>query len=143
MEKISPKSAARLSAAQSYYSILIDDMQNKDSALNASFDILKNENVKIKRKFSEDLLNFALKEKTEIESIIVKYLSNNKTIESINPLLLSIVSIAIAELLTDQKTDKPIIISEYLLLTSSFFGSQETGFVNAILDKFVKDSSNL
>lgn len=141
MPKTNPKSAARLSAAQSYYSMLIDKEQTKSSAINAAFDMLQKENVKIKRKFSEDLLSFSLEERTSIEASIQKYLGKDKTTDKINPLLLAILSIAIAELTLDKETDKPIIIDEYLKITSEFFGAQETGFVNAILDKFIKDNN--
>jgi transcription termination factor NusB len=46
-----------------------------------------------------------------------------------NPVLQAIVSISLAEMLSEKETDKPIIISEYLLITSNFFGRGETGFV--------------
>jgi transcription antitermination factor NusB len=137
---INPKSAARLSATQSFYSLLIDSNQNVDSATNASFKILNNENIKLKKKFTEDLVKFCISEKESLNFIIKKYLDREYTIETINPLLLSIVTVAVGELLMDQKTDRPIIVSEYVTIASDFFGPQETGFVNAILDKFIKDN---
>jgi transcription antitermination factor NusB len=140
MPKTNPRSAARLSASQSYYSMLIDKGQNKTSALNAAFDILSKENVKVKQKFSEELLSFSLDEKEAIDASIQKYMDKSKSVDKMNPLLLAILSIAIAELTLDKETDRPILINEYLKITSEFFGSQETGFVNAVLDKFVKDN---
>ncbi len=122
--------------------MLIDKQQTKDSAMNAAFELLQKESVKIKRKFSEELLDFCIREKPAIETTIKKYLGADKTIEKINPLLLAILSIAIAELTMDTKTDRPILINEYLKITSEFFGSQETGFVNAVLDKFIKDNTD-
>ena len=141
MPKSNPKSAARLSASQSLYSMLIDKEQTKNNALNAAFDILQKENVKIKRKFSEDLLDFSINERPFIEAAIVKNLDAGKTIEKINPLLLAILCIAIAELVMDKETDRPIIINEYLKITAEFFDRAETGFVNVILDKFIKDNA--
>jgi transcription termination factor NusB len=119
---------------------MIDKEQNKNNALNAAFDILQKENVKVKRKFSEDLLDLAINEKLFIETAIKKYLGQGKTIDSINPLLLAIICIAIAELVIDKETDRPIIINEYLKITAEFFDKAETGFVNVILDKFTKDN---
>ena len=141
MPKSNPKSAARLSTVQAYYSLLIDKGQNKTAALNAAFDILQKEKVGIKRKFSEELLDFMLNERSAIEASIQKYLSENKTVDKINPLLLAIISTAIAELTFDKETDRPILINEYLKITADFFDSQESGFVNAIMDKFVKDNA--
>jgi N utilization substance protein B len=139
MTETNPKSAARLSAVQAYYSVLIDNKLANDLALNSAVEILKKENLKIKTNFAAALLEFATKEKESIDFIIKKYLEKNKPIEKINPLLLSVVSVALAELLYDSKTDRAIIISEYLHICSEFFGRDETGFVNAILDKFVKE----
>lgn len=139
MKETNPKSAARLSAAQAYYSLLIDSKQNNISALNSAVEILKKENLKIKTNFAAALLDFVTKEKESIEFIIKKYLEKNKPIEKISPLLLAILSVALAELLYDSKTDRAIIISEYLHICSDFFGRDEVGFINAILDKFVKE----
>jgi N utilization substance protein B len=141
MPKTNPKSAARLSATQSYYSMLIDKGQNKTSALTAAFDILQKENVKVKQKFSEELLSFSLDEKEAIDATIAKAMDKSKSLDKMNPLLLAILSIGIAELTLDKETDRPILINEYLKITSEFFDSQETGFVNAVLDKFVKANS--
>jgi transcription antitermination factor NusB len=142
MPKSNPKSAARLTAVQTLYSMMIDKEQNKNNALDAAFDILNKENVKIKKKFSEELLDLAISEKAAIEATIKKYLEKEKTIEGINPLLLAIVTIGVAELTTDKTTDRPILINEYLKITSEFFGKGETGFVNVILDKYVKESAS-
>ncbi len=141
MEKMNPKSAARLLAVQSYYSMLMDKKQTKENAINTALEILKSEDLKVKKSFAEELLNFCLNEKDSIEFIIKKYLDKENSLEGMNPVLQAIVSISLAELLSEKETDKPIIISEYLLITSNFFGRGETGFVNAILDRFVKENA--
>jgi len=140
INKSNPKSAARLAVAQSYYSILLDKPQNQESALKNVFDVMSKENIKVKKKFAEDLLKFCIAEKESIEFIIKKYVDRENSIEMLNPLLLAIITTAIGELLLDTKTDRPIIISEYMNITSEFFGTQEIGFVNAIMDKFIKDN---
>ena len=139
MPKSNPKTAARLSASQAYYSMLIDPAQKPESAIKSVFEILDKEKVKVKKKFSEELFNFTVQEKESIEFIIKKYLEKDRTLDKVNPLLLAVLTVAIAELIKDPETARAIIISEYLLIASSFFASNETGFINAILDKFVKE----
>lgn len=134
-----PKTAARLCAVQACYSLLIDVEQEKETALNAAFEIMQRDNIKVKRKFSESLLDFYLAEREALEQIITKYLEKDKTIDKVNPLLLAILSIALAELSADKETPRAILMSEYLFIASEFFNGAETGFINAVLDKFIKD----
>jgi transcription termination factor NusB len=51
MEKMNPKSAARLLAVQSYYSMLMDKKQTKENAINTALEILKSEDLKVKKIF--------------------------------------------------------------------------------------------
>ncbi len=117
--------------------MLVDKNQTKENAILTSAEVLEKDDIKVKKKFGAELLDFAVDEKESIEFIINKY-AEAKNSEQMNPLILSILTIAIAELLKDKETDRPIIFSEYLYITSEFFGRSETGFVNAVLDKFVK-----
>ncbi len=136
-----PKSSARLAAIQSYYSLMIDKNQKPELVLNSVLEEMNHDKTKVKKKFAEELLNFCLKEKNEIETIIKKYSDRATGIENVNPLLLSIISVGLAELLYDTKTDRPIILSEYIHITSEFFGKGETSFVNVVMDKFIKDNA--
>ncbi len=137
-QKNNPKTGSRLLAIQSYYSMLMDAGQTKENAISSAAEILKKEDIEFRKNFAEELLNFTVTEKDGIETIAKKYLDKNETLETMTPLLLAILMTAIAELLKDSKTERAIIISEYLLITSEFFGRGETGFVHAVMDKFVK-----
>lgn len=136
-----PKSSARLAAIQSLYSLTIDQGQKPEMVLNSVFEELNRDNKNVKRKFAEELLNFSLKEKTEIESLVERFSDKKDNIKQMNPLLLSIVIVGLAELLKDNETDRPIILSEYMRIASQFFDKAETSFVNAVMDKFVKENS--
>lgn len=55
-----------------------------------------------------------------------------------DPMLGSILRPAIYELLFNTNTDVPVIISDYLSVTDSFFEGRETALVNGVLDQVGK-----
>jgi len=75
----------------------------------------------------------------EIDESIKELLAEGWTIESLDTVLLSILRVGITELKT-QQLRKPhgVIISEYVDVAKGFYGEDEPGFVNGLLDAYHK-----
>ncbi len=139
-----PKSASRLACVQALYSInidTIDTFENKTEILSHAIAEIKADGTKVKEGFAKKIFDFAINEEDSIKFVILKYLEKSKSIEEINPLLYSIIRCALSEMLCDQETPKKVIISEYTKITENFFSKTEAGFVNAVLDKYAKDTA--
>lgn len=70
-----------------------------------------------------------------IQTIMVSTLINGWTLERVDSVFRSILTVAIAELL-DNPTIKPapVLISEYVDLSRSFFNEEKAFYVNRVLD---------
>lgn len=62
-----------------------------------------------------------------------------KVSNEVEPLLTAILVCGAYELLAHNEIDSPIIISDYLHITSGFFEGSETKLVNAVLDALSKE----
>lgn len=62
-----------------------------------------------------------------------------KLTNNVEPLLTSILVCGAYELMAHHDIDAPIIISDYMNITSSFFESSEPKLVNAVLDALSKE----
>lgn len=132
-----PTSRARLYTVQAIYAMQIDTEANSSTILEALTLAEKKGKSKILR-FCNQLLEFIAAEQKSIDEIIKNNSQKTKKIEDINPLIYAILLTSIAEITKFEDTDKPIIISEYLKITSDFFDRPEVAFINAVLDSFVK-----
>lgn len=75
---------------------------------------------------------------TFLKEKIVNYMNENWQFDRLPQLSISILLCAIYEIFFEQ-TPKKVIINEYISLSKSFLDLKETQFINAILDKIVKD----
>jgi N utilization substance protein B len=83
-------------------------------------------------------ITYGVQEKyTEIMQKISQHLNENWRIERLSFICLAILLCAVYEILYEQ-TPKNIAINEYLELSKDFLNSQETKFVNGILDRVSK-----
>jgi transcription termination factor NusB len=135
------KTGSRFVAVQALYSLMVDDGQTeKEALLNASELFKEKFSKRISFNFASELLEKSISEKQSIEYIFKNYLEKLKEVDLVNPLVRAIVTVALCELLINQTASKKIVISEYVKVASSFFNKKEVGFVNALLDKFVKEN---
>ena len=132
---MNPTSRSRLYAVQAFYALQIDAHTNLTAVLEVISISEKKGKGKI-LKLTKEIIDFAVKEKSSIDFIISNFSERTKEMDKINPLVYSILVIALAEMLKFEKTKKPIIISEYISIANDFFGKGELSFVNAVLDKF-------
>lgn len=131
------KTLARLAAIQTIYSNNIDDGQDLESILELTFSEISKEHGSFKRAHAKKLVDLVIENEDSLNSLIGK-LSDKADKTGINALITSILQVSLTELMYDEKTDRNIIVSEYVNLTAEFFNEKETGFVNAVLDKYVK-----
>ncbi len=136
-----PKSNSRLAVVQALYSInidTIDSFENREQILSHTISEIKADGSKVKNTFCKQIFNFAIDEEESIKFIIEKYFDKTKNVNELNPLLYACLRSALSELIIDKETPRAIIISEYVKITENFFSKTEAGFVNAVLDKYVK-----
>jgi N utilization substance protein B len=134
-----PKSRSRLYAVQCFYAKQLDAETNYNAVLEALAIAEKKGRSKIIR-HSKDILDFAEKEISSLNFIITNYSEKTKDVSKINPLVYSIIIVALAEMLKFEGVEKPIIISEFIAIAGDFFDKSEVSFINAVLDKFSKNS---
>jgi transcription antitermination factor NusB len=96
-------------------------------------------NQKIEEDTVKKYFTYILNHKLEMDEYIKKYLKAKWTVYRLSPVVRAILRCGVYELLYILKTDKKIIVSEYVNLTRSFFDGPEVGFVNAILDNIAKE----
>lgn len=133
------KTLARLAAIQTVYSCNIDDKQSIDNVLDLTAEEIKRDYGKFKKSHTKNLVDLVIENENDLNDLVEKLSSNSDKTQA-NPLITSILQVAFAELMSDQKTDRNIILSEYVNLTSNFFENRETGYVNALLDKYTKQA---
>ena len=92
-------------------------------------------NKKIDENFMLDIVLMASNNIEYIDRIIQNHLSKNWTTDKLNFILRAIIRCAIAEILINNKIEKPVLCSEYTNIASNFFNGKEIGFINGIVDK--------
>lgn len=154
-EKISTKTISRIAAIQAIYQcesdnfssnidLVIEKMQAlyKDGIIMDDFGISKNSNL-IKLKLSNshfmDLLKTCTENLAHIDQVLSNYLLEEWKISDLPILLLSLLRIAIAELLFFNNTPRKVVINEFTDIASDMLSDIEVGFVNSILDNIVKN----
>jgi N utilization substance protein B len=149
---INQNTIARLAAVQLLYSLEVSKNKNSNQALNDIIeyysleenlhkDLEIDEEIKIKlnKAFLIKLAVATINNLKNINCEIGKYLKLPYTIENINIMLLSLLRIAIAELIYITDTPFKVVINEFTNIASSFLASNDVAFINAILDNYAKD----
>lgn len=139
------KSSARVAAVQCLYqNKLTGDSASPEKQMENYINHWQEDYDGGDRAFSKDaepdkgllrkLLMAASEHKSEIEEIIRTSLNDKWTMERMSPLLVAILTCAIAELKFIGSLSAPIVIDEYVTITGRFFEATEMGFVNGLLD---------
>ncbi len=130
------KTLARLAAIQTTYSANIDNEQTIDNLFSLTAEEIKSEYGKFKQAFARKLIDLCQENK---ESLIETVIHHSDNVEkSNNELVQAILIVALTELMMDEKTPRNIIVSQYVNITADFFNDKETGYVNAVLDRYVR-----
>ena len=142
-KKVSPKTFSRYVAIQALYN---SNYQNdyeiiKNDFLGATkfklqFDCTMNlHNHKMNKNFLKTLLVTFNREKNKVDGLIESNLQKNWNLKRIPVVLLSILRVAVTEMIVSKNTSIGIIASEYIMFTESFYTDNEYLFTNAILEK--------
>ena len=90
---------------------------------------------KFNKNFLKALLLTFNEERNKVDSLIESNLENNWNLNRLPIVLLSILRVAVTEMIISKNTSIGIIASEYIMFTESFYTESEYLFTNAILEK--------
>lgn len=134
--------AARLLAVQAAYQMVMNE-QSAKSVLDeylyhrAGMDLDGTEMVRPDGALFKTIIEGLSSKYNEIESVVQAQLPKEKN-GSLEPLLMSVLLCGSYELFAHHDIDSPIIISDYLNVTHSFYEGGESKLINAVLDKVSK-----
>ena len=89
--------------------------------------------------FFKKIFDNVFKKEKIISRLISENLSAGWSFSRLPKVLQALLRVAISEMISYPKTSTGIIISEYLKLAESFNIDKENSFINAILDKILKE----
>tara|TARA_A100001011_G_scaffold392436_1_gene480009 strand:+ start:7348 stop:7812 length:465 start_codon:yes stop_codon:yes gene_type:complete len=90
---------------------------------------------KLNKNFLKTLLLTFNEERNKVDDLIESNLENNWNLNRLPIVLLSILRVAVTEMIISKNTSIGIIASEYIMFTESFYTENEYLFTNAILEK--------
>lgn len=82
-----------------------------------------------------------IKDLNLIDDKVALYISKDWKIERLPKLIKAILRVAIYELINTTEIGKVIIIDEYLEIAKLFNHDGEVGFINSVLDNFIKEQN--
>jgi N utilization substance protein B len=147
MATISTKTVARIASVQALYQFeinnrtvsiakltqsIVDNYSSND--FNTNFEIPTNVTVKLHKKYLEELVTYSITNLSKIDGIINIHLAKGWTRESMHIALLSLLRVAIAEILYFPEVPYKVVINEFTTIASDLVKSSEISFVNSLLD---------
>lgn len=134
--------AARLAAVQALYQISETDQTATKVIDEFIFHRFNSGDypVSVDIALFRNLITTAHERREDIIDIISANLSQEWTLDRLESILKAILQVATAEFIGQlTPVPAPVIISEYVDITHSFFEGKEAGFVNSYLDKVAKN----
>lgn len=86
-------------------------------------------------KFFKKLLRGIYANREEVDRLVAEHLGTGWDMNRLGGVMRSLLRVGVAELLVFPQTPLKTIVNEYVSLGRGFFGEQEVGFVNGILDR--------
>lgn len=147
MSKISTKTIARIASVQALYEFEVNGrsssvditieqvITNYSSAdFRSVFEIPDDVKVKLHTNYMRELVTHTITNLTKIDEIITSHLAPGWTYDGMHIALISILRVAIGELLYFPEVPYKVIINEFTTLASEIVKDIEVPFVNSILD---------
>ncbi|PHZ83709.1 transcription antitermination factor NusB [Paremcibacter congregatus] len=137
------RSASRLGAVQALYQMEMNDVFAR-SVIEEFMDhrlgmvIEGDEYASADTAFFADLVKGVEARLEEIDAHIVSSLSENWTLERVEPVARGILRAGVYELMARPDVPTSVIINEYVDVAKAFFDDSKPGFVNGVLDKLAK-----
>jgi len=142
-KKVSPKTCSRYVAIQALYNSnyqndyeVVKNYFLDTSKFKLEFDFkITSQKYKLNKNFLKTLLLTFHQEKNKVDSLIESNLEKDWNLKRLPIVLLSILRVAVTEMIISRNTSIGIIASEYIMFTESFYTEKEYVFTNAILEK--------
>lgn len=133
--------AARLAAVQALYEMdlvghTLTDVLGAFASRGATAD-LDGQEVAADSNLFQDLVKGVTERKDDLDRVLNEAMAG-RTVDRLEVLMRAILRAGAYEIMSRSDIDPPLTISEYLTVTSSFFGGNEPSFVNGVLDRLVK-----
>jgi N utilization substance protein B len=140
----SARGTARLAAVQALYQM--DLAQTEAGSVIAQFvrhhfghEIEGSYFDRADESFFKDIVLGVVREQLSIDPLIAKHLAEGWRLARIDSILRAILRAAVFELKDRRDVPFKVIINEYLDVAHAFFGGEEPGVVNGILDAVARD----
>ncbi|WP_341757264.1 MULTISPECIES: transcription antitermination factor NusB [unclassified Candidatus Tisiphia] len=156
--KINTKTIARIAAVQAIYQYkpkspdqnidriiqqTIQFYQDERAANNLTTNLNKPIKVKLSISYFELLVKSVVVNLPQIDKMISRHLTSEWQLTSLPILLLALLRVAICELQFFPNVPNKVVINEFTDITSDMLSENEVGFVNSVLDKIAKESSEV
>lgn len=151
MSTINNKTASRIAALQAMYQFEINkDQDDIDTVLRnieksyeeddfkTTFEIPSNMKVKLHKNHLSNLVKNAVDNVEFIDETIKSNLSKDWKFSNLHLSLISLLRVAIAELVYVTDTPYKVVINEFTNIGTGFLQDFEISFINSILDKIAK-----
>ncbi len=150
--KISTKTIARIAAVQAIYQYKPESPdQNIDRIMQQIVQFYQDERVgndlnkpikvKLSISYFELLVKSVVLNLSQIDKMISRHLTSEWQITSLPVLLLALLRVAICELQFFPNVPSKVVINEFTDITSDMLNENEVGFVNSVLDRIAKKTS--
>ena len=141
------RAAARLNATQALY-----QMEVAAKGLNEIFaefetfwigrEIEGDQYKPAELEFFRDILNGVLRDQVAIDQLIDATLARGWPLARVEAVMRAVLRAATYELKKRKDIPARVVITEYVDVASAFLGREETGMINAVLDKIARDLRN-
>jgi N utilization substance protein B len=92
--------------------------------------------------FFRDVLNGVLRDQVAIDQLIDATLARGWPLARVEAVMRAVLRAATYELKKRKDIPARVVITEYVDVASAFLGREETGMINAVLDKIARDLRN-
>lgn len=140
---ISRRRAARLAAIQALYELsvnggdvedmIIEHLRNRPGAVFAN-----DEFVEIDTDLFADVVRGTCRWRASVDEQLSALLTGSWSLERLDRILRDLLACAAYELIYRKDVPVRVVLNEYLDLAHAFFGEQEPGMVNGVLDKLAR-----
>ncbi|MDR0407065.1 MAG: transcription antitermination factor NusB [Holosporales bacterium] len=142
-KKAGIRGIARLAAIQALYQQeqqqqTIDEILEEFLFYRAGTPVIGEEVHSGDKVFFTALMKGVITEAAAIDGFIIERLTEEWTLERLDPVVRAILRAGICELLTFKKVPACVVLNEYVELTKAFFDEKEPMFVNGVLHSVAK-----
>lgn len=131
------KTAARMAAAQMLYQQRVNPEPKDTDTLIREFSE-REDGKKTDGPLLRKILESFYEKKDAIDQLLAGLSTDQWKADRMSPLILAILESAASEMLAKNPQPHGVLVSEYVGIAGRFFDEEETGFVNAALDKLGK-----